>query len=141
MARSGDGSSLAGLNVLLVEDEYLIALDTDTMLIEAQVALVITCSSCDSALAALEETAFDIAILDVMLGVERSEQVAEVLTARGIPFVLATGYPGKNQLGEAFIGAPIVSKPFGDVELRHAMVEALGRRKRASDESGATDPV
>jgi hypothetical protein len=44
------------------------------------------------ALAALEQTVLDGAILDINLGGEMAFPVADALMARGIPFIFATGY-------------------------------------------------
>lgn len=45
------------------------------------------------ALALLGEHNFDLAILDVNLGGEKSYPIADILIERGIPFAFSTGYP------------------------------------------------
>jgi CheY-like chemotaxis protein len=49
-------------------------------------------------------------VLDVNLGHETAEPIAERLRARGTPFVVLTGY-STDQLPSGFHGAPVLSKP------------------------------
>jgi DNA-binding response OmpR family regulator len=53
----------------------------------------------------------DLGILDMNLGDESSETVAAALTAKGIPFVVATGYDDAKLSGP-FEGARILTKPY-----------------------------
>ena len=62
------------------------------------------------------------ALLDVNLQDEQSLPVAEALAARGIPFVLATGYGMTAELKEAYPPCAIVQKPFSAESLKAAMV-------------------
>ena len=62
-------------------------------------------------LAQARELAIDLAILDVNLGNVASYEIAETLSARGIPFIVSSGY-GANVDHPAFHGRPTVGKPF-----------------------------
>ena len=53
-----------------------------------------------------------LAVLDVNLGSETSQPVAEYLSASKVPFVLASGYSGAGTTLSQFPPAPVVSKPF-----------------------------
>lgn len=88
-------NELGGKAVFLVEDEYLVALSTGAMLTRLG-ATVTTAYRCDEALTLARSEKFDAAILDVNLAGERSAPVAEVLSARGIPYILATGYSRRD---------------------------------------------
>ncbi|MCD1573400.1 response regulator, partial [Agromyces mediolanus] len=82
--------------VLLIEDNMIIALDTEEMLRELGVPEVLVSGSVTQALRAIEKEVPDFAVLDFNLGEESSEPVARELARRGVPFVLATGYSAKE---------------------------------------------
>jgi hypothetical protein len=61
----------------------------------------------------------DAATLDINLGGERSNAVADALTTHGIPFIITTGYDDPKLFG--FEGRPIVHKPFVSDQLETAL--------------------
>ena len=65
----------------------------------------------DEALALARQAEFDIAILDVNLNGQPISPVVEVLIARGLPFVFATGY-GQRGVPEPYRMIPTLQKPF-----------------------------
>jgi CheY-like chemotaxis protein len=78
--------------VLVVEDEYLVAMDVSAYLAAAGAQVVGPASTVTAALDAVEHTELDGAIVDVNLRGEMAYPVADALAARGIPFVFTTGY-------------------------------------------------
>src|SRR5262249_477527 len=78
--------------VLVVEDDYLVAMDIVRALERAGAEVIGPAPAVEAALDALEQTAPDGAILDINLGGEMAFPVADALLARGVPFVFATGY-------------------------------------------------
>src|SRR3954463_6993766 len=91
---------IAGKRCLVVDDEFLIALDIQQAL-EAAGARVTCLGDADEALPALAGGAqFDVAVLDLKLsGFTRdSTGVAALLTERGVPFVFLTGLRAGNEL-------------------------------------------
>ncbi|SDE84776.1 response regulator [Limimaricola pyoseonensis] len=108
-------AALIGARVLLVEDESLVAMLGEDVLIEAGCEVTVAMRLAE-ALAAVEATRFDFAILDVNLGDATSYPVAEALSARRIPFAFATGYAAKG-LANGFSACPCVQKPYGPQEL------------------------
>ncbi|MFQ6551917.1 HWE histidine kinase domain-containing protein [Aestuariibius insulae] len=112
-------------HVLVVEDNMIIALDVTDSLTELGVEASQVASSVTEALSLLDKEAFDLALLDVNLGAETSIQIAERLQKDGIPFILATGYGGANELARRYPDAPILSKPFGSDKLKQAMTRIL----------------
>ena len=66
---------------------------------------------------------FDVAILDINLGGERSFPLARQLSDEGVPFVFATGY-GSLGLDESFRGAITLNKPFQLQDLKAALERA-----------------
>lgn len=112
-----------GLDVLLVEDQMLIAMDAEAMLVEAGAARVVTVSSASEARDRLNRLHPGVAVLDVNLGQGTSVPVAEELARRGVPFVFATGYGEGVELPGDFRAVPVVRKPYTAA----ALVEAIAR--------------
>lgn len=113
-----------GLRVLVVEDESLICMMIEDILIDLGCIVIGSASNLDKALALAGEALMDVAILDVNLDGIRSEPVADRLSARGVPFVFATGY-GTNGVSESYRSTPVLKKPFTERDLRRALSEAL----------------
>jgi DNA-binding NtrC family response regulator len=83
-------------------------------------------STVEAALDCIQESPPDAAVLDVDMAGERSMPIVAALKARGVPFVLVTGYSAM-QLPEAeFEGATRIGKPYGDGELVRAIRAMLG---------------
>ncbi len=99
-------------DILLVEDNLIIALDTEDALIKLGVAKVRVVSNVTEALKEIEESTPDFAMLDVNLGSETSFEVAAMLVERGAPFAFATGYGEQIAFPESFAGAPRIRKPY-----------------------------
>jgi len=95
--------------ILIVEDEFIVALETADLLANMGVAAQIA-SGVAKALQLLHSTKFCGAVLDVNLGNETSYPVADVLAARGIPFVFVTGY-GRGVIDERYQSIPMFQKP------------------------------
>ena len=85
-------TALEGLRVLLVEDEMLVCMDIEDMLAELGCTVVGPAARVDQALELIQHEPVDMAVLDVNLGTERSYPLADQLRARGVPFLLSTGY-------------------------------------------------
>lgn len=113
------------LDVLIVEDDPLIALDFEDTLLGFGVKTVRAAASVAAALAMIDDRAPDFALLDVSLIREKSFAVAERLAALKIPFVFVTGYGTDLLLPAAFANQPRLSKPYSTEAL-----QALLRGKR-----------
>jgi CheY-like chemotaxis protein len=101
-----------GRRVLVVEDEFLIAEDLRLALEDLGAEVVGPVATVDAALDAVRlERGLDGATLDIMLRGEKSFPVAEALKARGLPFVLLTGYSDRA-VPEGLRDAPRCPKPF-----------------------------
>ncbi len=82
------------VQILIVEDEPLIAMMLEDFLDVLDKQVAGTVDSVDDALARVAEGGIDAAILDVNLrGGQKSTPVAEALAERGVPFVFATVRP------------------------------------------------
>jgi CheY-like chemotaxis protein len=111
-----------GLRLLVVEDEAMVAMLVEDMLEDLGCTVVAVAGNVAAAIAIADQhdAVFDGALLDVNLGGEKVFPVADALAARGVPFVFATGY-GQAGIEARFLGAPVISKPFGFESLRSAL--------------------
>jgi len=119
-------ASLAGLRVLIVEDEMIIALEIESMLRALGCEVVGPVGTLKSALRLAHTEALDAAVLDVNLHGEKVFPVADELQARGIPFLFATGY-GAWTMPEEWRGPCRLDKPFRSEELEKQMRSISGR--------------
>ena len=124
MTENGSGTR----RVLIVEDDVMIRMLIEDMLGDLGFAVAAEASKVHEALAAVNSTAFDVAILDVNLSGETTGPVAEALAARGTPFVFATGY-GEHGLPDQFRDRPLLKKPFQIESLRRMLETALAGAK------------
>ncbi len=110
--------ALAGQTVLIVEDEFLIAVDVQRIVEDAGAAHVILANSTAKARELLHTAArIDICILDLKLGEEDALPLTAELTELGIPFVVATGFDRKGTLD----GLIVVQKPYHDADVLRAL--------------------
>ena len=106
--------------VLIVEDEPLIAMMLEDYLLSAGHAVAGTAENVREASALVEAGGFDMAILDVNLDRELVWPVADLLTRRQIPFVVATG-GGDDGIPAEHATAPRLNKPYSIDELTGAI--------------------
>ncbi|MBB6487079.1 response regulator [Rhizobium lusitanum] len=76
--------------VLVVEDEFLIAMELESALTHGGFRVLGPASSVNQALDLLAKQRPDAAVLDVTLGHEKVTPVAQLLTSWDVPFILAT---------------------------------------------------
>jgi CheY-like chemotaxis protein len=102
---------LSRRRILVVEDEMMVLMVIEDMLADIGCESVTAAATVDQALALIDTKVFDAAMLDLNLNGSSSYPLAEVLAARGIPFVFATGYNGHGtKLG--YSDRPLLKKPF-----------------------------
>jgi CheY-like chemotaxis protein len=121
-------ASLAGKRGLVLDDEFLIALDIQQILESAGAASVTCAGNAEDALAALASSvAFDFAVLDVILsGATRTSlTVAAALAERNTPFIFLTGMRGEDVHTRKFPKAPVLEKPYEASLLLSAVLRAL----------------
>lgn len=128
-APSGDtlrhaSDPLLGRRILIVEDDPYITLALEETLTESGLVVAAAARTLAAALRLAQEEPVDLALLDVNIGLERIDPVADALRARGCPFVFTTGC-GRAGLPEAYADCLIVEKPFYLEEIMRALREAL----------------
>jgi DNA-binding response OmpR family regulator len=102
--------------ILVVEDEALVAMLVEDALLEAGFAVVGPAATVREALALLDEGKPQAVVLDLNLAGETSTPVADELAARGVPYVIATGY-GAAGLPPGHHDAPVLAKPYDPGDL------------------------
>jgi nitrogen-specific signal transduction histidine kinase/CheY-like chemotaxis protein len=113
---------LAGLRVLVVEDESLIGMLAEDLLEQLGCRMVGLVSSLRKAVELAKSAEVDLALLDVDIGGEPVYPVALALQARRVPFLFMSGY---GALDEPWRAHPIVQKPFDVDQLRREIERAL----------------
>jgi CheY-like chemotaxis protein len=108
--------------VLVVEDEMTVAMLIEDMVHELAYDVAAVVPRLEDAMRLLDSESFDLALLDVHLNGKTVFPFASELDAREIPFIFATAY-GKRGIPDEFSGYRVLQKPFGPVELRHALME------------------
>jgi len=123
---------LFGLRVLVVEDEFLVALGLEDDLRHWGCRVVGPVASLASALDAAEHERLDIALLDINLGNETVFPAAERLAERGVPFLFCSAFTGPERVPREFADRPRVTKPFtGDMVVAALAAEVRSHERRA----------
>lgn len=123
VATSSGPANLRGARVLIVEDAVLLAMELETGLSDAGAQIIGPAYELEEALALLDQP-IDAAVLDANLNGYSVTPVAEALTARGVPFVFATGY-GEAAGAPGGFEAPVIRKPYDVTQVAAAVAELL----------------
>jgi CheY-like chemotaxis protein len=118
------GAILQGRRILVVEDEPFIALTLEDMLTELGCVVAGLASQVAEALTMIDREQIDGAVLDVNLGSQKIDPVADALAARDTPFVFTTGY-GRSGVPPTHNSRGVVQKPFRLDDLARALAQAL----------------
>jgi CheY-like chemotaxis protein len=114
------------LRVLIVEDESLVAMLIEDMLTDLGYEVAAIVGRLEQARESARELDVDFALIDLNLSGARTDDIAAILSERGIPFVFATGY-GAAGVVDAWRDAPVLQKPFRIEDLARAIARALKR--------------
>jgi PAS domain S-box-containing protein len=118
---------------LLVEDEALVAAEMAATIEAAGHMVAAMASSLQEAELAAADAEVGAAVLDLNLGGEMSFPVADILRARGVPFIFITGYQPEGLIPERFGAAPVVRKPSSPGDLERALAEILSSTAPGED--------
>jgi PAS domain S-box-containing protein len=114
-------SLVAGDEVLVVEDEPLVAMMLTDMLSELGLCVVGPYSAPAEAMVAARSNQVKAAILDVNLGSTKVYPIASVLREQAVPFVFMTGYD-RDSIDPQFRDVVVLQKPIE----RQKLLNALG---------------
>ena len=123
--RVADSSTLAGRRILVIEDEYLLADDMGQALAQLGAEVIGPVPSLKRAVEILDaDRPIDAAVLDIDLRSQASFPIADMLMARGVPFVFASGY-GRAALPSRYEDTPLWVKPFDPDRLARTLPDLL----------------
>ena len=116
-------SALRSCRILIVEDEFLVAMELQSLLEGQGCEVVGPASSVARGLALLERERPDLALLDVNLAGQSVAPLAFRLKEQGVPYVLVTGYRDLAQREPELRDAPRIDKPVN----RHRLLTMLAQ--------------
>jgi DNA-binding NtrC family response regulator len=122
---------LQGVRILIVEDDFFIAMELESILTDAGGQVVGLCRTVKDALASAATEAFAVALLDFRIGEETTMAVAQRLVSRRVPFAFYTGQAQAEPLGADWPDCKVLSKPARPQALIDALADLL-KQDRAS---------
>jgi DNA-binding response OmpR family regulator len=120
--------SLHDARILVAEDEWVLAMSLSATLQEWGCRVVGPALRLDEALRTAEQGPIDVALLDLRLGAQRVDPLAEALRKRGVPVLLCSGCGRGDCASPALRALPLLIKPYHEDELREALEELLSAR-------------
>jgi CheY-like chemotaxis protein len=121
------------VDVLVVEDDPIIAMDFEDTLLGFGIKAVRTAANVTRALQLIDERPPDFALLDIGLLHENSFAVAERLETLDIPFAFVSGYDGETALTDAFAKRPRLPKPCTSEMLEAVLKKAVAGGRTLSE--------
>jgi DNA-binding response OmpR family regulator len=116
---------LDGARILVVEDDFLISAELDTILAGAGAQVVGPCHTVAQANNLIEANHLSGAVLDFRLGQETSLPVARQLARHGVPFVFFTGQRNALEIWAECPDARVIAKPFQPRTILAAIADLL----------------
>jgi PAS domain S-box-containing protein len=124
-ADNGTRRSLADMRLLVVEDELLVSMLIEKILGELGATVAGPYGRLADGLVAAKAERFDGAILDLNLAGESADPLADLLLARGVPFVFITGYQ-RESIDRRYANVPVLQKPVDAAALESVLLTLLG---------------
>src|SRR5438270_10386790 len=119
-----EGVDLAGKRILLIEDSPVVGPFTAELLEDLGCEVVGPAPNMATARDLAERATFDGAMMDIHIRGERVFPLCEVLEAKGLPFVLTSGY-ADWQMPDKWNDRPRLQKPYKLGQVHEALSEAL----------------
>jgi CheY-like chemotaxis protein len=116
--------------VLVVEDEALLAIELARIVADVTAAKPVMADTVKAARQAVRNSRIDLAVLDISLPDGTAFEVADYLLQQGTPYMFVTALD-RSTIPLRHRAAPVVSKPFGESEVRVALTSVLGAMRRA----------
>lgn len=115
---------VATYNILVVEDNMIIAIDIENILRTIGFVNIYTVGSVKDALNVIAHHNIDIALLDINLGHETSFNVAKKLQDYDCLFMFVTGYSEyRHEMSQDFPDNMVISKPLDKAKLEYALLK------------------
>ena len=111
--------------VLIIENDFLIAEMINEMVCDLGYTVTRTVHRLPSALKELSQENFDGALVNIGIDEQKhGVDIADILTAMGVPFGFVTGYG--HALTERHAHVPLLQKPFNTQQLRVFLETLVG---------------
>ena len=124
-------------NILIVEDESIVAKDIQHSLKKLGYTVVDICSNGEDAISAAEELKPDLILMDIMLkgdmsGIDAANQIREKFN---IPIIYLTAYADESTLSKAKVSEPYgyIIKPFKEIDLHTSIKMAIYKHEKDTD--------
>lgn len=124
-------------NILIVEDESIVAKDIQHSLKKLGYTVVGICSTGEDAIKTAEEVKPDLVLMDIMLkgemsGIEAAGQIREKFN---IPIIYLTAYADESTLSKAKVSEPYgyIIKPFKEIDLHTSIEMAIYKHEKETD--------
>jgi signal transduction histidine kinase len=131
---TGQGASNASANVLIVEDELIVARDLENRLKSLGYTVAGSTRSGDEALELCEQLRPDLVLMDIVLagGLRGTEAARRIWSRWQTPVVYLTAFSDANVLQDVNSSESYgyILKPFDSKQLNAVLQIALGRRRR-----------
>jgi CheY-like chemotaxis protein len=115
-----------GQRVLVVEDEPFIAMELQALLESEGHTVVGPALNLERARKLVDGEQFDLVLLDINMGDEKSTPIAIELLDLGISFAFVTGYADAGFMPSRLQAVPRINKPYGLDEIRE-IIDILTR--------------
>lgn len=119
-------TELAGLRILLIEDEPIVAVLTEELIDAIGCVVAATVATLADAHDAIANSGFDIVMLDVNLDGDDGLSLLPTLQQRNIAYIVTTGY-GAAATARIDPGAVTLTKPYSIAELETALRRVANR--------------
>ena len=122
-----DLSQRTTANILIIEDDAIIALNNAEIVREMGHNVTGTAARQSEAIALVEQTSPDLILADIQLadGDDGIKTVQEILKTAKMPVIFVTGFPERLLTGRTLEPAFVITKPFEPDTLKTAIAHAL----------------
>ena len=124
-------------NILIVEDESIVAKDIQHSLKKLGYTVVGICSTGEDAITSAQELKPDLVLMDIMLkgdmsGIDAAGQIRE---KNNIPVIYLTAYADESTLSKAKVSEPYgyIIKPFKEIDLHTSIEMAIYKHEKETD--------
>ena len=118
------GQLLTGRKILVVEDQFMAALEMKDMIQERGGTVVGPVARLEQALRLARSEELDAGLLDYALDHTTSEPIADELISQAVPVIFITGYAA-GSLPDRFVSTPRLDKPVSRQALERALRSVL----------------
>lgn len=128
---------MSKINVLIVEDESIVAKDIQHSLKKLGYNVLGICSTGEDAIRSVDELGPDIVLMDIMLkgSMNGIEAAAKIRETNNIPVIFLTAYADENTLSKAKVSEPFgyIIKPFKEIDLHTSIEMAIYKHEKEND--------